>query len=383
MSERLRIMHIGNGRAFKIRAIVDSLLERGHEIHMVPIPPCEPGWAGVNWHCLPNPSVPGSAKVVARIFQVRRIARELRPDVVHAHNAWGPGWYGAFSNVHPLVIHAYGGDLLPEQYAGRSALQRRLTSWACRAADRIVVTGRHMIDASAGLDIPRDRLLLLPRGVDLGHFRPGLDTANLRGVLGLGNAAPVILSPRYQVDEALYNLDTVIDAFALLRKRFSNSVCLQFFDPQRESGRASLAGLAAKHELGDSYRLIPSVDNSVMPVFYNLADVVATVPSSDGFPVTVLEASACAASIVASRLPYCSEWFVDGENGLLIPPRDAPALADALAALCGDDGLRNRIGAAGRRLVEERADYRRCMDTLEMEYRNLIAKGNSSQAKEH
>src|SRR5713226_9074767 len=157
MTDRLRILHIGNGRAFKIKAIVDAFVQRGHDVHMVPIPPIEGNWEGVTWHRLPNPAVPGRAQVVARSLQVRRLARRLKPDVVHAHNAWGPGWYGAFVGLHPFVIHAYGGDLLPEQYAGRPAIQRRLTSWSCRTADRIVVTGRHMIDAAGRLGVARER----------------------------------------------------------------------------------------------------------------------------------------------------------------------------------------------------------------------------------
>ena len=108
----------------------------------------------MTWHRLPDVPVPGQAKVLARMFQIRRLVRRLRPDVVHAHNAWGPGWYGAASGLHPFVIHAYGGDVLPEQYAGRPAIHRALTSWTCRSADRIVVTGRHMVDAAAQLGIP-------------------------------------------------------------------------------------------------------------------------------------------------------------------------------------------------------------------------------------
>ncbi len=382
MSRTLRILHIGNGRAVKIKAIVDAFLKRRHEVHMVPIPPIEDGWEGVTWHYLPTPPVPGQVTVPARLFQVRRLARRLRPDVVHAHNAWGPGWYGAFTGLHPLLIHAYGGDLLPEQYVGRPALQRRLTSWACRTADRVIVTGRHMIDASAGLRFPRERLMLLPRGVDLERYRSGLDTQGLRQSLGLGGAGPVILSPRYQVDEALYNLDTVIDAFVAVRQQFRDAVCVQLFDPQREAGRFRLAHAAAERGLGASYRLVPAVDNATMPLFYNLADAVASVPSTDGFPVTVLEASACGAALVVSRLPYCREWFADGKNGLLVPVRDAKALADALVMLCRDADLRRRMGAAGRQLVEERADYRRCMDVLEIEYRNLLAKAQPAKAQE-
>ncbi len=372
MSRTLRILHIGNGRAVKIKAIIDAFLKRRHEVHMIPIPPVDQGWEGVTWYDLPTPPVPGPAKVLPRLFQVRRLAQRLRPDVVHAHNAWGPGWYGAFTGLHPLVIHAYGGDLLPEQYAGRPVLQRRLTSWACRTADRVIVTGRHMIEASAGLGIPRERLTLLPRGVDLERYRPGIDTAGLRRRLGLEEAAPVILSPRYQVDEVLYNLDTVIDACAAVRVRLPHAVCLQLYDTGREEGRSRLNKVAAERGLGGGYRLVPVVDNTMMPLFYNLADVVVSVPSSDGFPVTVLEASACGAPLVVSSLPYCGEWFVNGENGLLVPVRDAKALAEALVAVCTDEDLRGRLGAAGRRLVVERADYHRCMDALEAVYRDLL-----------
>ncbi|MGH8577912.1 MAG: glycosyltransferase family 4 protein [Gammaproteobacteria bacterium] len=374
VSRTLRFLHVGNGRAAKIKAIVDAFLTRGHEIHMVPIPPIEGGWEGVTWHCLTTPPVPGQAKVLARLLQVRHLVRRLRPDVVHAHNAWGPGWYGAFAGLHPLVIHAYGGDLLPEQYRGRSALQRRLTSWACRSADRVIVTGKHMIEASTGLGIRRERLTVLPRGVDLEHYRPGLDTAELRERLGLGDATPVILSPRYQVDERLYNLDTVIDAFVAVRERLPRAVCVQLYDPVREEGRSRLEKAAAERGLGAGYRLVPTVDNTMMPLFYNIADAVVSVPSSDGFPVTVLEASACGAPLVVSSLPYCKEWFVDGENGLLVPVRDAKALAEAVLAAGTDPDLRQRLGAAGRRLVEEHADYRRCMDGLEAIYRDLLAK---------
>jgi glycosyltransferase involved in cell wall biosynthesis len=372
MSKKLRILHIGNGRAFKIKAIVDAFVDRGHELHMVPIPPVEGGWNGVTWHRMPDPAVPRQAKVIARLLQVRRLARRLKPDVLHAHNAWGPGWYGAAAGLHPFVIHAYGGDLLPEQYAGRSTIQRALTCWTCRSADRIVVTGRHMIEAAAQLAIPKERLMLLPRGVDLERYRPGLDTQDLRRRLGLNGAGPVILSPRYQVDEALYNLDIVIDAVAAVREQFPGAVCLQMYDPGREVGRSRLERMAADRGLAQAYRLVPAVDNTVMPLYFNLADVVVSLPSSDGFPVTVLEASACAAPLVVSDLPYCAEWFEDGQNGVVVPVRDSRAAANAILALMSDANRRQRIAAAGRSLVEARADYRRCMNQLETVYRDLL-----------
>ena len=144
--------------------------------------------------------------------------------------------------------------------------------------------------------------MVLPRGVDVQRYRPGLDTRELRRSLGLDETAPVILSPRYQVDEELYNLDVVIEAFAAVRERFPKAVCVQMYEPSREQGRLRLERKAAEHGLGAAYRLVPAVENATMPLFFNLADVVVSIPSSDGFPVTILEASACGAPLVVGEL---------------------------------------------------------------------------------
>jgi glycosyltransferase involved in cell wall biosynthesis len=234
-----------------------------------------------------------------------------------------------------------------------------------------------MIDAATHLGVRPDRLLLLPRGVDLDRCRPGLDTAGLRRRLRIDPAAPVILSPRYQVDERLYNLDVVIDAFRRVQHQAPDAVCVQLYEPSREVGRSRLEGLAAERGLGDGYRLVPAVDNAEMAQFYNLADVVVSVPSSDGFPVTVLEASACATPLVVSDLPYCAEWFENGVNGMVVPVGDAGAVADAVVTLLRDPERRSQMGAAARRLVEQRADYQRCMDELENVYRTLLAAGGT------
>jgi glycosyltransferase involved in cell wall biosynthesis len=381
MSRSLRVLHIGNGKAFKIRAIIDGLVARGHEIHMVPIPPTADAFPGVTWHRLPASLLPGQLGTAHRLFLLRGLAHQLRPDLVHAHNAWGPGWFGAATGLHPFVIHAYGSDFLPEQYRGRPLLQRYLTSWACRSADRVIVTGRHMQGAARHLHLDSNRIIILPRGVDLKQFRPGLNVTRLRSELGLEDAEPVVLSPRYQVDETLYNLDIVIEAFAVLRRRFPRAACVQLHDQSRQGGSAHLRSLAAARALGDSYRLVPAVDNATMPLFYNLADVVVSVPSSDGFPVTVLEASACGCAVVVSNLPFCKEWFVPRENGITVSTRDVAALAHALGDVCGDRELARRLGVAARRQVTERANYEHCMNALEALYFDLVGKTNTMQAE--
>lgn len=80
---------------------------------------------------------------------------------------------------------------------------------------------------------------------------------------------------------------------------------------------------------------------------------VAVLPSRrEGLPKSLLEAAACGRPIVATDVPGCREIALVGRNALLVPPDDAPALADALSLLARDPDLRARFGRESRRIVE-------------------------------
>src|SRR5207237_2010813 len=81
---------------------------------------------------------------------------------------------------------------------------------------------------------------------------------------------------------------------------------------------------------------------------------IAVLPSTygEGVPKALLEAAACARPIIAADMPGLREVVRPGETGLLVPPHDVDALAEALAALAGDPERRRAMGQAGRALVE-------------------------------
>ena len=110
----------------------------------------------------------------------------------------------------------------------------------------------------------------------------------------------------------------------------------------------------------------------------DIADVlarshVAVLPShGEGMPKTLLEAAACGRPIVATDVPGCREVVRHGSNGLLVPARDARALADAVMALADDPACRTAMGAEGRRRAEsEFAEERVNQETLQVYERAL------------
>jgi glycosyltransferase involved in cell wall biosynthesis len=88
-----------------------------------------------------------------------------------------------------------------------------------------------------------------------------------------------------------------------------------------------------------------------MPAVFHAAHIVCLPSYREGLPKVLLEAAACGRPLVATDAPGCREIVHHGENGLLVPPRDAQALAQAIEKLIGDKSVRQAMGKRAREIV--------------------------------
>ena len=109
-----------------------------------------------------------------------------------------------------------------------------------------------------------------------------------------------------------------------------------------------------------------------MPQVLAQATIVCLPSYHEGLPKVLLEAAACGRPIVATDIPGCRAVARDGENALIVPLRDAPAVAMAVATLLDDPDMRNRFASRGREIVvSELSDEIVCRQTLDL-YRELL-----------
>ena len=158
-------------------------------------------------------------------------------------------------------------------------------------------------------------------------------------------------------------IDTVLKALPPL---LDQTPGLQYWIVGTGPARSSLEQLAQELQLVHAVRFMDSISVSELPAVYQEATIFVMTSrteyhagSVEGFGIVYLEASASGLPVVAARSGGAAEAVIENETGLLVPPDDPQALAQALTRLLNDAALRQRLGSAGRRWVENEMNWDR------------------------
>lgn len=361
MAERLRVLVAGWLNSPHVRAWAELVALSGHEVQLAGR--LAPGWPELE---LPWPahrldtSRPPPLRGFALSGALGRVAREVRPDLVHAHYLPEYGWMAARNHLAPLVSSAWGSDVLAARGVNRPRARRAL-----HASSLVFVDSAHLgreVQALAGRDVP---VKVVRWGLDLDAFAPG-DRAAAREALGLPRDERLVVAVRGF--KPVYNPELVLEAFARVRAERSD-VRLLLKHPETVVPGSVLAAME-RLGLAEVVTLLGNVPAERLPDVYRAADVVVSLASSDSSPRSVWEALACERPVVVSDLPWARDELAHG-RGLLVP-LDAELVADAIERVLGDDALAARLGAAGRELAVVELDPGACSARIDTLYRALV-----------
>lgn len=238
--------------------------------------------------------------------------------------------------------------------------QGSLALWSFLSADLYLSVSQGLVDTYLAAGLPAERILLIPNGIDIARFAPVSpeQQAALRDRLSLPRERPVIVfvgffsadkQPRVLFDAwRQLQLAGRIDATLV----FVGATRSNYFEVDANIATA-IAGDADAVGLGDHVRFTGLTHD--VPSYLQAADLFVLPSRREGLPVALLEAMACGLPAIASRLPGSTEAIIDsGANGVLVPPGDVDALAEAIATLLADADARRRLGAAARATISQR-----------------------------
>jgi glycosyltransferase involved in cell wall biosynthesis len=283
------------------------------------------------------------------IGRLWRLFRRERFDVVHTHDdkpllyAGPAAWLAQV----PRRVHTHHHGALA-QFTRR---QRLLVRWASRLVDPFVCVSHDAARFAAAEGFAPSRLRVLWNGIDLDRFpfsgpRPG------------GPAIVVArLSPEKDIQTLLYAVRQIIEALPQFHLEIAGD------GPCRDE----LVRQAAELRLGEHVRFLGEVRD--VATLLARASLFVLPSQSEGISLTILEAMASGLPVVATHVGGNPEVVADGRTGLLVPPRDATALAHGIARVAGNVEDAQLMGHAGRRRVEAHFDIR----TMVAQYEALYA----------
>jgi glycosyltransferase involved in cell wall biosynthesis/ribosomal protein S18 acetylase RimI-like enzyme len=322
---------------------------------------------------------------IRAFIELYRIMRRERFDVVHTHNP-KPGVVGRIAarlaGVPCVINTQHGLYATPEDRWARKAPVLSLEWLAARFSDAELFQSEEDYRWACRLRIARPpKAVVLGNGIDLERFAPANVSSerieHLRADLGIPEGAIVVGTVGRLVAEKGYR--ELFTAAAQVRAAHPEVVFLVVGGADADkwdSIPAEEMAAAREHAIFAGHREDVRDLLAIMDLF-----VLAS--WREGLPRSAIEAAAMAKPLVVTDIRGCREVVRNGVEGLLVPPRDAGRLGEAIAHVAADASLRARFGAAARERALERFDERKVEEVVVRETRRVLgSKGISEPAND-
>lgn len=303
------------------------------------------------------------SKIVLGVFaataatSILRRRHEMRPQIIHAHGdaleagclAFAARWLRV-----PLVLTIHGG-------LTRSARYRRWAPVLLRGVDHFIVVAPPIRDQLAALGIATERVSVISSGVEASRFRRAPTEGPAPGharVIAVGRLHPVkgfeyLIRAMQRLEDTGRKVSLTIVGDGPARARLeAEAAGLRTVELVGEQPPERVAALLAQAHIF----ALPSVDIGTQ---------------FEGTPTAALEAMAAGLPLVCTPSGGLRDLVEDGVNGLVVPPRDAEAMASAIARLADDPPLREAMGARNRARARAK-DWSVIADAVDGVYRRVF-----------
>lgn len=369
---KLHIVHTENSCGWggqEIRILTESagMIARGHDVTI--LCPFEARiYSEAQKRNIPVVALPIARKNLTGLLALRRWLARHQPDVVNTHSSTD-SWLTLLA----LLFSANKIPVVRTRHISAPVSQTLPNRWLYgRAIRQVVTTGEALrLDLIERLRLPLDHAVSVPTGIDLARYSrsAALPSAAARAAFGIAPQARVV-----GIAATLRSWkghDYLLDAAVLLYPDFPDLELLIIGDGPRcehlETRIRELApGLREKiHLVGhrdDVENALAAMDIFALPSYAN-----------EGVPQALMQAMAMELPVVSTAVGAIGE-LVNEASGILVAPKQAAPLAQALARLLADAALRKKLGQGGKQTVEKRYSLERMLDSMETVFRKAIAR---------
>ena len=364
------------GVAAQLQASAVALVERGLKVSIITKQigesPQREEFRGLEVYRIPahGSRAIASPKYVLGVLQQ---LRQLRPDVIHAHELLLPTTAAVLAKAMfriPLIVTVHASGPAIGEVARLRRAQLGLPRWALlkKYVDAFVAISKVTDQDLAEAGVPAEKRIAIPIGIDMHRFAPVDDCQKrlFRQQLGLDDVPTVIYTGRLSSEK---RVQTLVELWPTLRQRRPMAQLVLVGSGVQRAELQQRAGEGIRF-VGDQEEVAP---------WLQAADIFVMPSVSEGFSLSTLEAFAVGLPCIATTVGAIPEFIVHGENGWLVPPDDVTALQRALLTMLEDRALRLKFGAVARGAVVERYTIQHVAQQLAALYQKVSQEGTDGR----
>ena len=310
---------------------------------------------------------------IVKTSKIRNIISQINPDLVHAHNFSAYGSLTSFVNFHPVIVSAWGSDiLLPDS---KSKIQEYFIKKAVKNADLLHCDGNKTESVLNKFDAGKNKKTVqISFGIDVEFFSQNKKDKNYFIKYGFANNDPVILNLRGLRYE-LYGAKSLLHAIPEIVREIPNA---RFLFVGEGLLKDKFIKYAEEKNLSRNIIFTGFLKSDELAVCMASSDIyVSTSISDSGIASSTAEAMASNIPVIVTDDLDNRMWVKDEFNGYLIPPKNSKILAEKIVNLCLDKSLREEFGKRNRQIICEKNNVNIEMAKMEKIYEELVTKRNN------
>ena len=343
---------------------LNSLVQSGHEVHIISmqkgVVPLDPRIVVHSLYCT------RAVGYFLNLFQLRRILRKIKPDLLHVHFASGYGTLGTLSGFHPRMLSVWGSDIF--LFPHRSIFSKLLLSFNLRTADWICSTSEAMrVETLKYLPPNFNKICVVPFGVDLTQFSPRESGKN---------ADEIIVGTAKSLDER-YGIDILIRAFHFAKEKLEREADglagrLKLVIAGEGPQKNTLQKLAADLGISQQVSFLGLIPHSEIPQLLRTFSIFVAASRSESFGVSVVEASAVGIPVIVTEVGGLKEVVQNEQTGFVVPEEEWRALGEKIVLLAQNKELSQQMGTNGRGHVASNYEWKNNVKSMESRYKLLL-----------
>lgn len=350
----MKICFLAPANNYHTQKWCEFFVNKGHTVEVISF--TKGNIENVNVHFLDSGANTNSSdlkklKYLLKVPEIKKIIKEMKPDIINAHYATSYGMIAALSNPGNFFLSIWGTDVYT--FPQKSIIHKLYFKYILNKAKYILSTSKAMSNEIK--KYTKKEIYITPFGVKMDLFNPNKKIYKTQNEFIVGTIKS--LEPKYGIDYIVKSLKIIKE------KRPDINI------------KARIAGIGT---FETEYKNLAQKNNiniewlgfiSQEKVAFEFANMdIALFPSifdSESFGVSVIEAQACGTPVIVSDIPGLLETTIPNETSIVIPKKNEEKLAEAIIRLYDNQNERTLMGKKGRQYVLENYEYNKCFNQIE------------------